>query len=50
MQISYLTQQIQAGAGGAAVKQVLDQFEGDFGGPQKTRKVCPNHTECSDQQ
>ena len=35
---SYLTQQIQAGAGGAAVKQVLDQFEGDFGGPQKTRE------------
>ena len=35
---SYLTQQIQAGAGGAAVKQVLDQYEGDFGGPQKTRE------------
>ena len=35
---SFLQQQIQAGVGGGAVLQVLDQFEGDFGGPQKTRE------------
>lgn len=36
--VSFLQSQVQAGAGGGAVLQVLDQFEGDFGGPQKTRE------------